>query len=81
MEVSHEAREAVAAARNDAGYAHQMAEGRAEVLNGLSTKGVEVDSAAFMFLGEGTRVIADRLLECDARLGEAVGAISAPGMP
>ena len=49
--VSHEAREAVVAARNDAGYAHQMAEGLAEVLKGLSTKGVEVDSAAFMFLG------------------------------
>lgn len=35
MKASSNAREAVVAARNDAGYAHQMAEGLSEVFNGL----------------------------------------------
>lgn len=81
MEMSHKVRGTVVAARDDAGYAHQMAEGLAEVLNGLSTQGVEIDSPAFMFLSEGAKAIADRLSECDARMGEAVEAISETGMP
>lgn len=75
------ARVAVVAARNDAGYAHQMAEGLAEVLNGLSTRGAEVDSASLIFLAEGAKSIAARLAECDAKLGKVADATSAPVMP
>ena len=81
MNASISTREAVVAARNDAGYAHQMAEGLAEVLNGLSTRGAEVDSSALIFLAEGAKSIAARLVECDARLGEVAEATSTPEMP
>ncbi len=40
MEIPHEAREAVVAARNDAGYAHQMAEGLARCSRGCRRRGL-----------------------------------------
>lgn len=81
MEVSHGVRRLVIDARDNAGYAHQMSEGLAEVLNGLSTRGVEIDSSALIFLAEGAKSIAARLAECDAKLGEVVETTSAPRMP
>lgn len=81
MEVPQEVRRLVIDARDNAGYAHQMSEGLAEVLNGLSTRGAEVDSSALIFLAEGAKSIAARLAECDAKLGEVAEATSTPGMP
>lgn len=81
MEASYETRGNVVEAWSEACYARELAEGMVEVLNGLSTRGVEVGAPAFMLLGEAAKAIEGKLSECDARLGEAVGSMPASDLP